>query len=419
MSFDDGEVPARPLRWWDLACAAVLVFVALIAVLDGLTGGPHWASGMGAGWRVALLIVPALLFAALYATLGRDMILRGSRGAPLTTRGGVFLSSMLLAIALGTFCDPMYAMLQAIVYPAVWTIAHDYRGAVLWCVAVAAAVGGGLYLGLAALDPATAMLTSLITSLVSLVFAVAMGTWISRIHERGESYRELAERLRSSQDEVAVLSEEAGASAERERMSRDLHDTLTQTLAGLVMLSEQAERAIDAGDEARARERLARVGSAARAAVAEARALVATTQPIGEDGLVSAIERVAASLRADTGLDVRCALAQLRLDRESEVVLLRAVQEGLANARKHARAERIAVTLSAPADGGAHLVVEDDGVGPGLGSRGGGFGLTGLADRVRAAGGELRFGARSGGGSRLEIRLNPGAVPADGRGSGA
>ena len=395
------------LRWWDLAFAAVLAFVVIVAVFDAVAGDPHWAAASATGWRVVILLTPAILAAALYLALGRGSLREGMCDVPLSPRGGGFLALFVFVLALGTFADPMYAMLQAIAYPVMWSVATTYRDSVLWCFAVALAVGAGMYLGLVTLDVGVAIVSSLTTAIVSLIFAIAMGTWITRIHVKGESYRELAEQLRQSQGEVAALSAAAGASAERERMSRDLHDTLTQTLAGLVMLSEQTERALDAGDEARARDRLTRVESAARAAVAEARALVATTQPIGDDGLEHAIERVAVALRADTGLEVKCVLEQVHVAREREVVLLRAVQEGLANARKHARAKRVTITLKPLGSGGARLHVDDDGVGPGTGTREGGFGLTGLTDRVRAVDGDVRFGAREGGGSRLEVRLDP------------
>lgn len=406
MSLEVGERRVtRPLLWWDLACAAALLFIAAVNIIDSFAGDPYWMRDAGLGARITVLLAPAALFAVVYVGLGRRAILRGICDERATPTTNAFQAAMLFALLIGTFIDPMYAMLQTIVYPVVWTINPDYRAAVLWCVAVAAATGGGLYLGLVPFDPAAATLSSVITAVLSLTFAVGMGTWITRIHQRGEAFKALAEELRDSRDEVAALSQEAGASAERERLSRDLHDTLTQTLAGLVMLSEQAERALDSGDEDRARERLTRVASAARSAVSEARALVATTQPIGEDGLVNSIERVAAALRADTGLEVECTLEQPELERESEVVVLRAAQEAMANARKHASAERVSVKLSAAGPGGAVLVVEDDGVGPGGGTREGGFGLIGLADRVRAVGGELSFGAREGGGSRLEVRL--------------
>ena len=144
---------------------------------------------------------------------------------------------------------------------------------------------------------------------------------------------------------------------------------------------------------------------------------------------MQALERVSVRLREDTGLDVRCDLSPVRVDREREVVLLRAAQEGLANARKHARARTVFVWLREE-EGAAVLTIDDDGVGPGgavmlapqpqpefpgpltpspdapLPAAGvHGFGLEGLRDRVRLAGGEVVFGPRVEGGSRLDVRV--------------
>lgn len=404
MTFEVGDPRPKQLRWWNLACISVISFVVIVTLFDAADGSPHWAQVPSYVSRVLLLLIPAALFLVLYFWLGRRSLLAGMADRPVDRTTASFLVLLLIVLAVSTFFDPMYAMLQALAYPMVWTIMPRYRDAVLASLAIAVAIGIGLYLGLAGVDSEAGLLTSAVTAPISFIFAVVMGTWISRIHAQGERYRELATQLRESQARIASLSEAAGAATERERISRDLHDTLTQTLAGLVMLSEQMERALDAGDERLARDRLDRVASAARNAVSEARALVATTQPIGSAGLNSAIERVAAGLRADTGLSVDCSLAHLTLDREREVVLLRAVQEGLANARKHARATHVTVALSEAETGVAVLVVEDDGVGPGV-DRPGGFGLAGLGDRVRAVGGEMRFGPRRGGGSRLEVHV--------------
>lgn len=147
------------------------------------------------------------------------------------------------------------------------------------------------------------------------------------------------------------------------------------------------------------------MSDASRTAVEEARALVATTQPLADGRLVQTLQRVAARFAADTGIEVQCELASLSLDREHEVVLLRAAQEGLANARKHSRAERVSVELSQSDDGCAVLLVEDDGVGPDPEPASQGFGISGLADRLRSAGGSVRFGPGSAGGARLEVRL--------------
>lgn len=253
MTTTPNQAPRSEGRWWDLAVAAVIVFVTIMVVVDGVAGGPRWAASLDLWWRIAILVTPNVLLAALYLGLGRDVILRSANGQRLSPRGIAFVALLVLVVFIGAICDPTYATLQVVVYPVIWNVAPNYRDAVAWCFAVAASVGVGMYIGLVADGVDAALFQSFVTALVSLVFSLAMGTWILRIHARGETYRELAEELRLSQDEVAALSKAAGASAERERMSRDLHDTLTQTLTGLVMLSEQAERALDAGDQERVR----------------------------------------------------------------------------------------------------------------------------------------------------------------------
>ena len=396
---------ARALRWWDLGVISAALILAVILAFELSAGAPGWGASLSPVMRVAAVFSPLVVFGVLYLFLGREVLVWAMLGKSPDRNSYVFLALVVATVAFGAFCDPMDAVLQAIAYPMVWVVVRQYRLSVVWSLAVAVSVGLGIFAGIGLDNIDAAIAPALVTGSASFVFAVAMGTWITRVTEQSERYRETAELLSQTQAEVAALSEAAGASAERERLSRDLHDTLTQTLTGLVMLNEQAGRAFDSGDTLRARDRVARSTSAAREAVAEARALVATTQPLGEGGLLTSIARVAARMREDTGLNVECDLEQVTLDRERETVLLRAVQEGLANARRHARATRVRVSI-APADGGgAVLTVEDDGVGPIGDGAPGGFGLSGLADRVRLVGGKVSFGPGLVSGSRLEVSL--------------
>ena len=462
MSTQHDEIGAMPRRrpvllWWDLGVATTVVVLGTIGVVDVV-----FDDEPGTPLDVALAVGALALLVIWYLGLGRSVLRRAACDETGRRVDDVYLGVLVLLIGAATVVVPNYATLQAVAYPMIWTVVPRYRDAVVWSAALALSVGGGFLLAFGRFDLMGGLGGAAVIALLSFTFAVVMGTWITRIFQQGERYRLLAEQLRASQAEVSALSEQAGAGRERERLSRELHDTLTQTLAGLVMLSEQADRALAAGDADLARDRVARVESAAREAVAEARALVATTQPLGDGGLEAAIERVVSRLRADTGLDVSCELQSVPLDRERQVVLLRAVQEGLANARRHANASRVHVQLEPAGGGGALLRVDDDGVGPvgrrptseehrhaasGLNARGadvgdldtrdlgaggpdgrgdqrddsseaggrtgsagefdssGGFGLSGLAARARVVGGAVGFGASPLGGARLEVRL--------------
>ncbi|MHA3683511.1 sensor histidine kinase [Leucobacter sp. HY1910] len=399
-----------PLRWWDVGVTAL----TLLLCVPGGAGAIDWAdAGSGAGGRLALNLGVLAVFALLYVVLGRAALLRGMRDADAThtpTRSRVFLVLLVVTLGVATLVEPSYATLQALAHPMAWVIVPRYRTAVAWSAALAAAIGAGSSVAYARAGIEYPVWTALVIAGLSFGFAVILGTWISRIFDQSERYRAIAAELRASQRDVARLSTEAGAAQERERLSRELHDTLTQTLAGLVMLSEQATRALDSGDTDRTRDRLERVELAAREAVIEARAIVATTQPLGDGGLEAAIERVALRMAADTGLDIVCTLAgSAMLSRELQVVLLRATQEGLANARKHARATRVEVTLTHSPNGDTRLLITDNGVGPAQAALApAGFGLSGLAQRVREAGGEVSFGPGDRGGARLEVLLRRG-----------
>ncbi|QYM74739.1 sensor histidine kinase [Leucobacter luti] len=441
--------PAKsPLRWWDLGVGAVCIVMLI-------PGGVGVVSRRGdaANMQPFAALFPELGilagFLVLYVVTIRPALRREHAGLPPAGRDWVALALLAIGLGAAVAMSPGFATLQAILYPMIWTITggsgRPRAVPIGWSAALAAATGVGAYFAYARLGFSDAAWSAAMIAACSFGFAVFLGLWLTRVYSQSEQHRSLAERLRESQAEVAALSEASGAAAERERLSRELHDTLTQTLTGLVMLSEQAERALLAGDAERALERTVRVGATARDAVGEARALVATTQPLGEGELTPALERIAARLHADTGLEVECCFGPVHLDREQEVVLLRAAQEGLANARRHAHATRVVLVLDERESSNASLPprvvlrVEDNGVGPAAGpgrasasgsasgtpgtpgareAGAGGFGLTGLADRARALGGEINFGPREGGGACLEVSLtgrqSP-AVPADQR----
>jgi signal transduction histidine kinase len=197
--------------------------------------------------------------------------------------------------------------------------------------------------------------------------------------------------------------------AERERMARDIHDTLAQGFTSVIALA-QAERARLAagGDDA---PRLALLEETARENLGEARALVAAFAPVDlqGSGLVDALRRLSDRFTAETGVPVRLELPPGPSDGElgtaEAVVLLRVAQEALSNVRRHAGAAQVTLRLRRQGDG-TGVEVADDGAGFDVDAvAGSSFGLSGMRSRVEEVGGLLAVSSRPGGGTRVTVSL--------------
>jgi signal transduction histidine kinase len=173
------------------------------------------------------------------------------------------------------------------------------------------------------------------------------------------------------------------------------------------MLAQVAGAAVGR-DERLVADRLAMIEDVARENLAEARALVAAFSPVALDGhgVQDAVRRLAERFGRETGLvvDLDVADGVARLTRDQEVVVLRSVQEALANVRRHAHARRVTIRLLTD-DEGARVEIGDDGVGFAPGSASGGFGLAGMRGRVAEVGGELDVASTPGGGTRVVVRV--------------
>ncbi|MEU8037701.1 sensor histidine kinase [Streptosporangium sp. NPDC049078] len=197
--------------------------------------------------------------------------------------------------------------------------------------------------------------------------------------------RMLVVRLRQAQEEVARLA----ASEERLRIARDLHDLLGHSLSLIVLKSELAGRLAESGSE-RAVAEIRDIESVARQALVEVRDTVTGYR---QRGLSGELDGARAALEAaGTRLTIR--LAGPPLPEELDELLGWAVREGVTNVIRHARATRceIEVTMDERA---ATLKIADDG--RGTATDGQGSGLTGLTERVRAAGGTVSAGPRPSG----------------------
>lgn len=375
------------MRWWD---AAVLGTAVLLAVLLLVLTDVPWRVGVGLA-GIGVLVVA-------WIALGR----RGPDAATVTP----FIVAVVVASGLVVSAYPTLAIIQVIAYPIAWSFSATIRRAVVANISIAVAVGVGF---LVSLGTGTANLVQTgFTVALSLVFSLAMGFWISRMTALGEERGRLLEELEGAQEQIAALNRDAGAADERERLARELHDTIAQDLTGLVMLAQRARREAAAPDAT-----LALLEETARAALTETRALVAAGAAVTDDGLdlASALHRLADRFMRETGVQVELSLDEhLELSRDVEVVVLRCVQEAVGNARKHARASRITIAVSAAIGERVRVSVIDDGIGFNPDTAPDGFGLTGMSERLALVHGTLTVTSAPGAGTTLVAELPAGAA---------
>ena len=213
-----------------------------------------------------------------------------------------------------------------------------------------------------------------------------------------------ADRLRHSLE---------AAEQERKRWARELHDETLQVLGGRRMRHSAALRS-DA-DAAETRAALKEGIELIDAEIDNLSGLIAELRPaaLDEIGLVPALRTLGERKSREGNFEVEI-LARLgedgeRLPAETESVLYRLVQEALNNAVKHAGASRVEALLERT-DGVVRVTVHDDGGGFDPAARNGGFGLTGMRERVELAGGELKIDAAPGRGATVAATI---PVPAE------
>lgn len=245
-------------------------------------------------------------------------------------------------------------------------------------------------------------------AVVSLVFSVAVGTWVIRIIDQSQERAALIAELDASRHEISRLSAAHGALAERERMAREIHDTLAQGFTSVLMLIQAVEAELD-DDVPQARRHLALMDETARQNLAEARALVAGAAPADLDGssLPDALRRLAA--RHGATLEVTGPVRPLPA--APEVVALRACQEALSNARKHAGSSASVGIALAYRDDTLTVSVRDDGCGFDPGAPSVGYGLAGLRARATEVGGTARIRSTPGDGTTVTVRLPVSPAP--------
>jgi signal transduction histidine kinase len=204
-------------------------------------------------------------------------------------------------------------------------------------------------------------------------------------------------------------SRELSIVEERNRVARELHDSVTQRLFGVVLAAETAAELLDRNPGA-ARAQLDRVRELAHGSMEELRSLIFELRPaaLADEGLAAALRKHLGVLRRVHDQDIALRVAGTpRLGPVADSQVFRIAQEAVNNALRHAGAQRIAVGLRAR-NGRLELTVEDDGTGfdpaaPALRSRR--LGLTSMEERARAVGGTLTIDSRPGAGTTIRLEV--------------
>jgi signal transduction histidine kinase len=382
---------------WDAAFYAVLVLATAAALLTGRRPAREWL----------LTIALALLLALWHRVFSRRVPVQGPglRQALLYV-AGIYL----LWFALASTNLAFFFMLW-VLYP--WT----FR-----LLPIRAGIGAALVLtglvtwrqlaipGQSAGDRVAEASYAVVTAVAGMLFAI----WINRIIDQSAERKQLIEQLTATRKELAAAERQAGVLEERERLAREIHDTLAQGFTSIVVQLRAAEAAWASGS-ADARRHLEQARRTAAENLAEARQLVWALQPepLGDASLGEALARLTDRLAEEQGVQAatRITGTPRPLPTATEVALLRITQEALANVRRHARAGRVTVTLSYM-DDVAVLDVQDDGVGfepraAGQAARPeeGGFGLAAIRQRVDRLGGSLVLESAPGAGTTLVVEL--------------
>ncbi len=227
----------------------------------------------------------------------------------------------------------------------------------------------------------------------------------------GDPDQASVQRLRSTYEEQIRA---AAGQEERNRLARDLHDSVKQQIFA-IQTSAATAQARFASDPSGASGAIEQVRESAREAMAEMEAMLDQLRaaPLENVGLVEALRKQCEALRFRTGAEVQVTVGELppshSLPPGAQEVVFRVAQEALANAGRHARATHVTVTLDST-EHSLQLRIEDDGIGFDAGQAGGGMGLGNMRSRAAAIGGTIAVTTGPGNGTLVRLSV-PRAAP--------
>jgi NarL family two-component system sensor histidine kinase YdfH len=232
--------------------------------------------------------------------------------------------------------------------------------------------------------------------------------YLRQLNAREESQR-LLEELQGAHRQLADYAaqvETLTLEAERQRMARELHDTLAQGLAGLVLQLEALELSLERENSKQAGEIAAQAKDRARKTLADARRAIDDLRA-ADAGTAEAINREVERFQKATGISCTLEMpSDLNISERDGDHVLRCVSEGLANVARHAQATQVWVTIE---EGDDNLLIQVRDNGQGFDPAGiipaGHYGLLGLRERARLTGGTLVVESKPGEGTSISMSI--------------
>jgi len=241
------------------------------------------------------------------------------------------------------------------------------------------------------------------------MFYLLVGYAINRLVRELRQQNIDLEKANRRLSNFALVNEHLAVSRERNRLARELHDTLAHTLSGQAVQLEAVQTLWDLNPD-QARTRLVQVLSQTRQGLKETRRAIQSLRasPVEDLGLAMALEQLLCSAGDRAGFEPILEMPEIPLDLPGELehAIYRVAEEAIRNIEQHARASKVGMTLK-NAQGSFEMEIIDDGVGfdPDSVSLEHRFGLLGMSERAAAVGGELHITSQLEQGTVVQLRL--------------
>lgn len=384
--------------WWiqmiSMATTAAGLIVVILSAGDGL--------------RQMLLALPVAGLAVAWSWL--SIVAADRIGAHAWA--GVLFSSVDLVLLLALISiDDVFSLGIFFVY---WRMFTCLR--IPWSIVMSGIITVSIYKVYDGFSPDMLSMSQIGIIVFSLLGSTAIALFIGSIISESIQRRALLIQLEASREQIAVQEREAGIAAERQRLAGEVHDTLAQDFASIVMHLEaagaHAELPLAIVTHLDAAKEVARSG------LAESRRIVRALRPEMLQGrsLPAALDALCVRWSRESGIPCRFVLAgeEAPLPREVDVTLYRGLQEALTNVRKHAKATAVVATLSYLGDE-VILDVRDNGIGfdaihLDVRPPGESLGLVTMRERAAALSGTATIESGPGRGTTvtMQIPLSPG-----------